>query len=68
MSDDIGPRWMAASLQTSETTKCIMNDPTTHATVPYRDPQVVFDVRLIPGRVKHAQIFQRWFDLPVGQH
>ncbi|MCC6414372.1 MAG: DUF2249 domain-containing protein [Opitutaceae bacterium] len=29
---------------------------------------VVFDVRPIPGRVKHAQIFQRWFDLPVGQH
>lgn len=29
-------------------------------------PQVVFDVRPIPGRVKHAQIFQRWFDLPVG--
>lgn len=28
----------------------------------------VFDVRPIPGRVKHAQIFQRWFDLPVGQH
>ncbi|MBP6508905.1 MAG: DUF2249 domain-containing protein, partial [Opitutaceae bacterium] len=31
------------------------------------DPAVVFDVRPIPGRVKHAQIFQRWFDLPVGQ-
>ncbi len=31
------------------------------------DPTVVFDVRPIPGRVKHAQIFQRWFDLPVGQ-
>jgi len=30
------------------------------------DPQAVFDVRSIPGRVKHAQIFQRWFDLPVG--
>jgi uncharacterized protein (DUF2249 family) len=27
-----------------------------------------FDVREIPGRVKHAQIFQRWFDLPVGQY
>jgi uncharacterized protein (DUF2249 family) len=27
----------------------------------------VFDVRSIPGRVKHAQIFQRWSDLPVGQ-
>lgn len=30
------------------------------------DPQAVFDVRPIPGRVKHTQIFQRWFDLPVG--
>lgn len=28
----------------------------------------VFDVRPIPCRVKHAQIFQRWFDLPVGGH
>ena len=27
-----------------------------------------FDVRDIPCRVKHAQIFQRWLDLPVGQH
>ena len=27
-----------------------------------------FDVREIPCRVKHAQIFQRWFDLPVGRH
>lgn len=32
------------------------------------DSNVVFDVRPIPGRTKHAQIFQRWFDLPVGQH
>ena len=30
------------------------------------DPQAVFDVRPIPGRLKHAQIFQRWSDLPVG--
>jgi uncharacterized protein (DUF2249 family) len=30
------------------------------------DPKTVFDVREIPGRIKHAQIFQRWFDLPVG--
>lgn len=30
------------------------------------DPKAVFDVRSIPGRVKHAQIFQRWLDLPVG--
>jgi uncharacterized protein (DUF2249 family) len=27
-----------------------------------------FDVREIPCRVKHTQIFQRWADLPVGQH
>lgn len=27
-----------------------------------------FDVREIPCRVKHAQIFQRWFDLPVGHY
>lgn len=33
---------------------------------PHRDPKVVFDVRPIPGRVKHAQIFQRWRDLPVN--
>jgi uncharacterized protein (DUF2249 family) len=29
-------------------------------------PDTVFDVRPIPGRVKHAQIFQRWFNLPVN--
>jgi uncharacterized protein (DUF2249 family) len=28
----------------------------------------LFDVREIPCRVKHGQIFQRWLDLPVGQH
>lgn len=27
-----------------------------------------FDVREIPCRVKHAQIFQRWSDLRVGAH
>ena len=27
-----------------------------------------FDVRRIPCRVKHAQIFQRWADLAVGSH
>jgi uncharacterized protein (DUF2249 family) len=25
-----------------------------------------FDVRDIPCRVKHGQIFQRWLELPVG--
>lgn len=27
-----------------------------------------FDVRDIPCRTKHAQIFQRWADLPVGEY
>ena len=27
-----------------------------------------FDVRTIPCRVKHAQIFQHWNDLRVGEH
>ena len=30
------------------------------------EADAVFDVRPIPGRVKHAQIFERWFNLPVG--
>lgn len=30
------------------------------------DSADVFDVRAIPCRVKHAQIFQRWFDLAAG--
>lgn len=42
-----------------------MNSST--STDPHLDPKVVFDVRPIPGRVKHAQIFQRWVDLPVGE-
>jgi uncharacterized protein (DUF2249 family) len=37
-------------------------NPTTHSIDPSR-----FDVREIPCRVKHAQIFQRWADLPVGK-
>lgn len=32
------------------------------------DDDTLFDVRPIPCRVKHGQIFQRWFDLPVGGH
>lgn len=46
-----------------------MNTTTPAPTItdPLRDPNVVFDVREIPGRVKHAQIFQRWQDLPVGE-
>jgi uncharacterized protein (DUF2249 family) len=36
------------------------------STDPAFDPAVVFDVRLLPGREKHARIFQRWLDLPVG--
>jgi len=35
---------------------------------PATPDDTVFDVRSIPGRVKHAQIFQRWLDLPVGRH
>lgn len=41
--------------------------PTPAITASLCDPKVVFDVREIPGRVKHAQIFQRWKDLAVGQ-
>lgn len=33
---------------------------------PAADPALTFDVRLLPGREKHARIFQRWLDLPVG--
>ncbi len=32
---------------------------------PAGDPHVL-DVRPIPGRIKHATIFQRWLELPVG--
>lgn len=32
------------------------------------DDEAEFDVRAIPGRVKHAQIFQRWLNLPVGDY
>lgn len=45
-------------------TKLISTDP---ADDPNRDPKVVFDVREIPGRVKHAQIFDRWLNLPVNE-
>jgi uncharacterized protein (DUF2249 family) len=46
-----------------------MKPPTTQSiTTPGLDTETVFDVRPIPCRVKHAQIFQRWFDLPVGQY
>ena len=38
----------------------------TSATAPEAD--IPFDVRPIPCRVKHGLIFQRWLDLPVGQH
>jgi uncharacterized protein (DUF2249 family) len=45
-----------------------MKTPIHQSTSSAPDANVVFDVRPIPGRVKHAQIFQRWLDLPVGQH
>jgi uncharacterized protein (DUF2249 family) len=31
-------------------------------------PDPIFDVREIPCRIKHGQIFQRWLDLPVGAY
>jgi uncharacterized protein (DUF2249 family) len=37
-----------------------------NTTQPSLDPSSHFDVRSIPCRVKHAQIFLRWLDLPVG--
>ena len=40
---------------------------TASQTDPNRNSEVVFDVRPIPGRVKHTQIFQRWLNLPVGE-
>lgn len=36
-------------------------------TIPPSAP-VPFDARRVPCRVKHAQIFQRWAELPVGGH
>ncbi|MBK9989845.1 MAG: DUF2249 domain-containing protein [Verrucomicrobia bacterium] len=42
-----------------------MNTP---ASQPTDDANAVFDVRPIPSRVKHAQIFQRWLDLLVGHY
>jgi uncharacterized protein (DUF2249 family) len=35
-------------------------------TPPSLDPTSPLDLRDIPCRVKHAQILQRWLDLPVG--
>lgn len=45
-----------------------MNPTENQPNVPAASGDNVFDVRPIPGRTKHAQIFQRWLDLPVGQH
>lgn len=42
------------------------SNPDSPSTHPAMDPAVVFDVRLLPGREKHARIFQRWLELPVG--
>lgn len=36
-------------------------------TIEHPDP-AVFDVRRIPCRAKHPQIFERWAGLPVGGH
>ena len=46
---------LAAMSSSSATSSTLAND-------------TLFDVRPIPCRVKHGQIFQRWFDLPVGGH
>lgn len=35
------------------------------ATIP---PEKIFDVREIPGAVKHKQIFERWLGLAVGDY
>ncbi|HVU32657.1 MAG TPA: DUF2249 domain-containing protein [Opitutaceae bacterium] len=35
---------------------------------PSLDSAATLDVRPLAGRIKHATIFQRWFDLPVGAH
>lgn len=42
--------------------------PNIPATQPASEADTLFDVRPIPCRIKHGQIFQRWFDLPVGSH
>ena len=44
-----------------------MNSSASTQPAPTTTPsQAVLDVRPLPGRTKHAQIFQRWSDLPVG--
>jgi uncharacterized protein (DUF2249 family) len=45
----------------------LMN-PSNVPSAPVSDTAVVLDVRPLPGRTKHATIFQRWFDLAVGGH
>ena len=40
----------------------------TVASGPVSEPDLPFDVRPIPCRIKHGLIFQRWLDLPVGRH
>jgi len=53
------------SINTLIMTMPASTEPSAHD--PHRDPKVVFDVRSIPGRVKHAQILQRWLELPVNE-
>ena len=36
------------------------------SSTPALPKESIFDVREIPCRIKHGQIFQRWLDLPVG--
>lgn len=51
-------------IPTMNTASALGTDATPGAAV--IDP--LFDVRPIPCRIKHGLIFQRWLDLPVGDH
>lgn len=42
------------------------SNPDSPSAEPALDPAAVLDVRVLPGREKHARIFQRWLALPVG--
>lgn len=55
------PHSLQSSLFITMNTKSSLETST-----PTHDASDVFDVRVIPGREKHARIFQRWYDLPVG--
>jgi uncharacterized protein (DUF2249 family) len=44
-----------------------MNTPAPLVPAPEKSGNPVFDVRVIPCRIKHGQILQRWADLAVGE-